>query len=508
MDGGEHARLLREADLSPGAHWKWTEVLGLAGDGRGEPPEYWRRNNWRDALSLEPLGWCRFPRMADFGLSLTDRSLHPRIRTAACELLADFPTLPVVTRLAEILLDPHEDIGLRDSAATRLGARQLGVRDEAFRWSEEAQAAADGALTQAFERGMIDELPRLRRALLHVSSPVLTSALLAAPVAAAAAAADAFATRGLAEKLLAGLPEISSAHAPRICGLVAHVLGADAAPVLVAYAQKAPLAARAEALLAALAVDERAARGAVEAWLASMPMMRTWAARAAWHLDHPGVLPVARALPVARSLGVMPAEARAKAAAEAACLFRTRAALEPFSEDELHDLWLACAWCAREEAGKELVLATEAVPRAFDRMPELTAPAIDALLTLGRADEAEKLAVERSAQSHAVWSFAQHALPDRALRMVERIRLPTVESAAGEALAQSLLGHDDMARACLAAAHPVARPVDRGTQEFPGPDELHRAQHEPARHPLLTAVVRRDVALLRTMCRPTSKETP
>ncbi len=407
MDGGEHARLVREADVGPAASYKWTEVLALAGDGRSEPPEYWERNNWRDAVALEPLGWGRFPRMADFALSLLDRSIHCQVRAAACELLGDFPTLPVVTRLAEIVLDAGEDAAIRNIAAAQLGARQLGTRDLAFRWSEAAVLVADAALTRAFARGMLDSLPRLRRALLHVDSPALVSALLDAPTAMAAAVVDTFATPALAQKLLAGFAEISSTHAPRICGLCANVLGADAAPALLAYAKDAPLAARTEALLAALAVAPVAARGPVDAWLASMPMMRTWAARAAWHAQNPGVLPIARALPLARASGVMQTESRATAAAVATSLFRTRAALEPFAEEDLHDLWLACAWCAREEAPAELVAAAEAVPRAFERAPQIVSSTIDALVALGRANEAEKLAVERS------WPRRSRALAGR-----------------------------------------------------------------------------------------------
>jgi hypothetical protein len=500
MLGGEHERLLRDVGLGPAALYKWREVLSLAGGVGDKPPSYWKKNNWGDAVAMEPHGYCRFPRIADLALSLAEKEQHLEVRLAALELLADFPLVHVLLRLGELLLDADEDAAVRNAAAACLGGRQLGGRDRFFVWSREAIEAANGVLLRAFREGMMEAVPRLSWALRHVDSKALDETLCEAPVALASQAVDAYASKALALRLLQGLPEVSSANAPRLCGLVAHVLGKEAAAPLLAYAEKAPLAARAEAMLAALSVDADLAGGPVDAWLATMPMMRTWAARAAWHRDHPGVLPVARAFALSRALGVLPVGERARAATEAAAWFHARASLEPFSERAPMELWAASALAC--DAPEQVVLACDGSTGALDLLPALSRPYVAALVSLGRTSDAEKVAVERSELPFAAWTFARVGLPNRALRIASRLRSSSPESVAAQALALSRLGHLDLARRVLASAQLVARPtlLEFGGEQFPGPDEVHRAETEPDLHPLLAAIVRRDVGLLHDLC--------
>lgn len=372
----ERARCIQEAGVTVAAQEKMEEVLRLAGT--KEPPGYWRKNNWSDLLALEPGGWARFPRLARLPMGLLGREVHPEVRIAACRWLRDFALLEVVEALGVVLLDPTDERKVREEAALTLGARQLYGRDETLFVSPAIATAADALLARAVREGLV--VPAALRHCSPLHGGAVDDALLELPVADAARSVDAFATPALARRLVRHLDDVPMNVAGRIAGLVASVLGAEAASHLVDHANRLPITARIEVLFAAFAVDRERSSGPLAGCIEAMPLMRTWPARREWHERHPGVLPVTRALATARRLAEIPPGERTRAAAGAARDFAARGGLEPFGERDLDELWEWMAVHSREparidelpETRRERALALLHRPVRRSPMPSLT----------------------------------------------------------------------------------------------------------------------------------------
>ncbi|MBI5531730.1 MAG: hypothetical protein HY898_03370 [Deltaproteobacteria bacterium] len=433
--------------------------------------------------------WARTPELACVGLDLLSSSRPKHERVEACIWLTLFPSLQTVEALARIALDPGEDRDVRNQAVWTLGYRQLQEVDDTLRWKPDVVAAADDALLAVWRSPDRNELDELLPTLRHVSSPLVLDAL-AQDVIAAAPAIEAYATPTLAHALVDRLEQLPSPDAPRILRLVGHVLGCDVAPRLLSYAASAPLTERVEAMMTALALDADRARGPVEAWLSTLMFDRVARDRAAWHQANPGVLPTVRALAVARQTAAIEPDQRTALCLQAARNFASSAAIEPFPEEYLYAMWRHVAYRAWDDAA--VVACVESLPSMLEQGPFLVAPYIDALAHAGRFDRLAQAAREHACTAHATWLLATHGRPFAALAMR---RLATAdgtdpEAVAGGILALFLAGRPDLASLALERDRPRAEYLaGEGIPAFPGPDELWRIEHEPARCPALAALV-------------------
>ena len=433
--------------------------------------------------------WARTPELAAVGLQLIDRSRPSHERIEGCIWLAMFPSVETVSALATIAFDTTEPIELRNQATWPLGYRQLQQNHDTCWWEPHAVESADEALLALWRGPDRDALTELGPAMRHVSSPEVLDAF-ASDVVAAAPAIEAFATPKLAAALLDRLEQLASEHAPRIIRLVAHVLGPDIVRRLLAYAETAPMTERVEALMTALSLNASLALPAVESYLGSLRFDRVARARAAWHRANPGVMPTVRALAIARVTAVLPREERTERCRAAAQDFASLAAVEPYPEAYLYDLWRHVAFRSRDDAC--LVACVESAPSMLEHGPYLVAPYLGALARAGRFEHMVQVARDHAATSQAAWLFATHGRPFYALAMrrLATAAGSTPEAAAAGALALFFAGRPDLASLSLERDRPSAENlVGEGILPFPGPDELWRVEHEPETCPAIAALV-------------------
>ncbi len=236
-----------------------------------------------------------------------------------------------------------------------------------------------------------------------------------------------------------------------------------------------------------------AAREPVRRFLGGLTLGATFAARARWHEESPGVLPVVRALRVARITACIPRAARSAACAGAAADLAALGSIAPYGEQYLIDLWRFVA--LRSRAPDQVVRCVEALASPFVGAAFLVTPYLDALAAAGRFRHLAKIALREDHTAHAAWLLARHRRPLLALGSVRRTRVATVLSCAGEALAWSHLGREDLARRALAQRLGAG---DGDRPRFPDPDDLWRMNQ--LGDPVLRAVVARDLDRLRGLC--------
>ncbi len=428
------------------------------------------------------------PALAELGWWMVDAARPTRVRVQGCAWLSMFPSVETVRRLAAIALDAREPTALRDQAAWTLGYRQAQAMHPSVRWTEDAIAAADDALlalVQGFTAAGANPLEQLAVALRHVQRPEIIDALVGAP-GLWGEALECFATPAAARALWADLDRVGGAHRRRVVRLVAHALGAEAAPLLHARAEMVSLDERLELRQLAVAVGGEAWLGALEAELAQLKYVDLGRARARWHLEHPGVIPTTRGLAVARVTATMPAEARAARCAIAADDLGALTRFERHAEAYLYDLWAEMVRGAGDPA-RATALVT-AHPESAARVRDLY---LADLAARGRARQVAAAAQGLEGADRGALGLAIHGRPLAALELAATTRLHTAEIVVARALACHRAGRPELMDRILAEDLPPAELVDDvEVPGFPGPHERWLAEHAPDARPAVTALVR------------------
>jgi hypothetical protein len=426
--------------------------------------------------------------LAEKGYALLEPRWHHEVRRLACTWLTLFPSAETARRLADVALDESAPRPVRDQAAWSLGYRQSRAHPQSVRWSEDAVRVADEALVTLAERstaaGKI-ALEQLPIALRHVQSPALFEVLAKAPLL-WGAAYESFLDEPLARVLLERLDELPEKDQPRALRVAAATLGAEAVPLLVAKSHDAPMGDRLELLMLALTFGGEAHLPALEALLAPMQTAGLFRQRAKWHLQNPSVVPLVRALRVARSTGVLAGGERAAACAKAADDF---AALTPFqrhAEAYLYDLW-ACMVNGSGDPERARALGN-AHPESREQVKALF---VRDLAARGRTKQLTALAQELEAVEAGAFWLAVHGRPFAALELAATSRLQTPEVVAARVLALYRAGRPDLAERVFKEEPPPSEIVNlEALPPFPGPHERWLAEHAPSHAPATTALVR------------------
>lgn len=396
--------------------------------------------------------------LACVGHDLIARGRSIADRACGCVWLTLFPSVEAATALAAIVRDADEPAELRDQAAWTLGFRQVQERSAQLVWPAEAVAIGDAALADAFladTDGALDQLPE---ACQHVGARDFHDRLAAAlgagtlPLARAVDAIDAFASPALAAALLDRIGALDARHAGVVIPLIAHTLGDDAAPALLAFAAAAPIAPRCEAIWGALAFAPERAADAAAALVAEHRVMPQLGRRADWHRAHPRIVPLTRALQIARTTAVLAPADRPAAARLACAYFGAIAALESPLPGDAFPLWRHCAFLSDEPAS--VIACAELDRAALDRAPFLLPRLLDALARTGRFAELVRTATARGERELACWLLARGGRPFLALAMRRRARADDRHAVAGQALALFACGRPDLAARTLALPAP------------------------------------------------------
>ena len=452
-----------------------------------------------DAVAAGHDEWCRAPDLASIGHALLEPGRDETLRIWACRWLEHFPSEETVRRLADTLGERDAPLEVRDQAAWTLSYRQLQTCDDALEISPEIERAADDALLSAWDRGEWNELPQLVSGARHSRDDRLFARLAAAdiPIETAARALEAFATPALARRCLAALARVRDHDRVRMIRLVGATLGGEAVQPLLAFGETASIGDRVEAIFTALALDHDVAREPVQRFLGSLTLGATFEARARWHESNPGVLPIVRALRVARITSTIQRSERAVACARAAADLAALGTIAPYGEQYLVDLWRFVA--LRSRSPDEVIRCVEGIASPFAGAGFLVTPYLDALAATGRFRRLAEVASREGAAAHATWVLARHRRPLLALASARRTRVPTVLSCAGEALAWSEVGREDLASRALAERLTAGEPLwgEDGAPPFPGRDEIWRMNE--LGDPVLRAVVAGSVDALRAM---------
>lgn len=478
-------------ELPPSVRFLVAEATQMIGDGPiGEPSPLLLERLDQAYDTIEP--WAaRAPELAALGMRLLDRRELPATRRQGCVWLTLYPTEDSIAALAAIARSPEEPRDVRDQAAWSLGFRQAQRRHPSARWTDAVVARADAALLEVVReqaaRGKVT-LEMLPEALRHVDAPDVLDELARSP-SLWGGALEAFATPTLARAALERLGELGE-HTPRTIRLVAATLGEEAAPRLVELADEADVGQKLELLFAALPFAPRLARPRLDAALADLARADPFRARAAWHEENPGVMPTVRALRTARTTARLAPEARAEACARAADDLAVLARWVPYAEGYLYDLWSWMVHGAGDPVRLRALVAVDPT-RAGGRNKRLH---LRDLVTRGRARRAAIAAHEGKLTGEAAWLLATHGRPFAALDVADKHHDASAEALAGRAVAAWLAGRPDLARALLASEAPAPAPTRDAPRDFPGPDELWRAERDPDERPALTALVRAHLA--------------
>ena len=441
-----------------------------------EPSELFLRDFER-VVAKGSSWWSNAPELEALGHRWVSRANHPEMRRRGCIWLRLFPSREMARALATIALSRDEPRPIRNQAVCSLGFRQIQDRNDALLWDAETTALADAALVEVSkEPNARDNFDELSLALRHSLSPELLAHFASDPVA-WSKSIECFANAPLARALLHRLPEIASDDIHRVVRLVADTLGAEACTPLLAFAAHAPFTERAEALLAALAVDPTRARPHVDAMLASMNDRASFEGRARWHEANPGVFPTVRALRIARTTATQDIDSRTAACREASDLFASQARIALFAERYLYTMWRHTALRSRDP--QRVAALVDAHPQALDDDGVLE-PYLEALADQGRFRKL--LAEARRAESGALpaWLLATRGRPFLALAARSNDRSASSMGVAAQALALFLAGRPDLSRRTLVDESPRTAIV-AGTDTpstFPGPDEVWRMKHD------------------------------
>lgn len=386
---------------------------------------------------------AREPAFRELGLRWLAPSSSSDARRWGAILLTAFPDREAVEHVAAVLDDEDAEDRLRAQAAWTLGFRRLARRPDEVFFPAESVIRADRALARAFARGL-HRLPLVRRALRHSASPELFAAMAREPEAAAECVL-AFASPELARVFLARLADVPAERAPVLVRLAASVLGTEALPSLLACAEHPSLPLRLEALFAAVALDEAAARPALEALVGSFRFPGDLLARRDFHLARPGEHPVVRSLEVAMTSATIPRDERdARLAPAARALLDARDAHAVVTPGELDDLALELAYRARTTEPMSLVRAVAASPSCVDDDAELADAYLDALARAGRFHVLLSAAIRLGRTNEAAHVLAFHGRPFLALRARLAARFEDERALEAEGLALFLAGRPDL----------------------------------------------------------------
>lgn len=432
--------------------------------------------------------------LAELGYWMIEPRHAVELRRQGCVWLTMFPSVETVRRLAAIVHDPATPAPVREQAIWTLGYRQARAMHPSTRWSNEAVQLADEALVKladaATTAGKItsDKLPL---ALRHVQWEGASAVFARAP-GLWGQAIESFATPALARVLLVCHEDIPPQHRLRAIRLVGAVLGEEAVPMLLARAAQAALDEKLEMLFMVVALAGEAKLGVFEDALAGMKYVDLLRQRAKWHLHNPGVVPTVRGLRVARSTGVMPAEQRAAACAQAAddLGVLTRFARHP--EAYLYTLW---GWMVRGSGdparARELVAAH---PESQRLVRDLY---IEDLARRGRVKQLTAAAQTLQAADLGAMHLAIWGRPIAALELAATARLQTPELVFARALACYRAGRPDLTDRILAEDMPPSEIVDNDRlPPFPGPHEQWLIEHAPDARPAVAALASGRAAIL------------
>src|SRR5689334_14473812 len=146
-------------------------------------------------------------------------------------------------------------------------------------------------------------------------------------------------------------------------------------------------------------------------------MMKPLAVRAAWQREHPRVVPLIRALQIARTTALMSADERGPAARLALGYLEALRAGDAPLPGYVADLTRHLIWLARELA-PDAIRSWADGPEALRRAPALLPAVLDAHAATGRFEALCRTAAGHGAIGHAAWLLAGHGRPFLALAML------------------------------------------------------------------------------------------
>jgi len=471
--------------IPPGLRFRLDEAVAqLPAAGRGLDAV--ARDRW-SRLVHDATPWLgAAPDTAAIGLELLDARHHRDVRELACDLLALTPSLDAAAKLAEVARDPGSPPSVRERAIIALGDRQLRDKHPATRWPSAAIALADDTLVALADamttagRATSDALPL---ALRHVRGDGVSAVLSRAP-GMWGNAIEAFASPACARVLLACLEDIPAQHRVRALRLATSVLGEEAVPLLRARAPSAPIDERLEMLALAIAAGGERHVPAFEDALRGFMMAAQARQRAAWHLQHPGVVPTVRGLAIARTTATIASEERTAACARAA---EDLGALTRFArhvDAYMYTLWGWMVMGARDPVRARALVAAH--PQAQEQVAALY------FEDLARRGHVRALVTAAQTMAHhdvAALALAIWGRPLAALELAGTARTHTCELVVARALALYRSARPDLAASVLADDLPLAERVDA---ELPprglGPHERWLVDHAPAHRPALAAL--------------------
>jgi hypothetical protein len=252
--------------------------------------------------------------------------------------------------------------------------------------------------------------------------------------------------------------------------------------MLLARAGQAAIDERLEMLFTVIALVGEAKLGTLEDALRGMKYIDLLRQRAKWHLQHPRVLPTVRGSRIARATGVMPANERATACAQAADDLGALTKFARHPEAYLYTLW---GWMVRGSGdptrARELVAAH---PESQRLVRDLY---LEDLARRGRVKQLTTSAQTLQGADLGAMHLAIWGRPIAALELAATARLQTPELVVARALACYRAGRPDLTDRILAEDLPPSEIVnDEALPPFPGPHEQWLIEHAP--RPALVAL--------------------
>lgn len=438
------------------------------------------------------------PSAAELGAALADPRRPVELRVLGCAWLARFPGVDTAKRLAALALDAGAPVPVRERAIAALGDRAVRDGHAATRWPADALQIADDALFKLADA--MTAAGKLASEALPIALRAVASEASAAVIARApglwGAAIECFATPALGRVLYVSLDDIPPAHRVRALRLLAATLGDDALPLLRARATRGHADERLEARLLAVAVGGEAERGPLDDVLiaiASSELLAALRGRARWHVAHRGVVPMVRALRIARTTATLAATARAAACATGADDLAAIAEFARHDEPYVYDDWAWLVYGAGDPARAATLVAAHPEALADARAPARVRAPIDALYLehlarRGRVAALTAAAQELGAADRGALLLATYGRPLAALELAATAREHTPELAAARALACVRAARPDLAARIVADDLPPAEVVAGELAAFPGANERWLIANAPATCPATAAL--------------------
>jgi hypothetical protein len=426
------------------------------------------------------------PSLAEVGAWMIDARRETDLRTRGCEWLALFPTVNTVKKLAVLATDDGTPELVREHAIRALGDRELRDRHASTWWTADAVQLADEALVRraemvSRERGAIGGA--LPGALRHVQWDGAAAVFARAP-GAWADALECYATPALASVVLVSLDEVPTRHRVRAIQLVAAVLGEEAVPMLRARTSLVGDDERLELWFAVIAQVGEVAIGAFEDSVRGRADAERLRARAKWHLQHAGIMPIVRGLRIARASATLTPGERIARCAQAADDLGALVRFTRHAERGVYDAWAWMVHAALDPARAREVVA--ACPEARAIIRDLY---LEDLARRGRITELVACAREDGAEDRAALWLAIYGRPLAALELASRARVHSAELACARVLAAYRAGRPDLADRVLVSDPPPAERVGDDPHAFVGPNERWFAERAPAARFAVTALV-------------------